>query len=407
MKPNTPGFVGANLRRARQSRGMTAVVLAEKLVLTKAAISNYETGKQSPNPDITERLSEILNYPVTFFLKKPKSEKREYSSRFYRSMASATKRAREKADAKLELFLELIDILEALIELPAVNFPNFNVPSDPTKISDEYIENLAVELRRFWGLGEGPISNTIWLLENNGAVVIRRPLEAETLDAFSLWVDDRPYIILGSEKNSASRSRFDIAHEVGHIILHRKVPDAIVRNNDYFGLIEKQANRFAGAFQFPQSSFVKEVVNCNLESFRLLKRRWKLSIAMMIQRCENLELVNEKKIDYLWRSYSRNGWRTWEPLDDELEVENPYLLGEAIQLVLSERILSRSDILSELRTYHPDAEDCAGLSNNCLNPRLDGVPVLSFRSSPARRDDGCSEPSVVEVDFRSREKLRN
>lgn len=406
MKPNTPGFVGANLRMARKLRGKTAVALAEELGLTKAAISNYETGKQSPSPEIAEHICELLDFPMSFFLKKRKHHKHNSGPFFYRSMAAATKLAREKAEAYFEVCLELSNIIEAFLELPAVNFPELNPPSDPAKISDSFIEEAAVIARKFWGLGDGPISNTIWLLENNGAIVIRRPLGAETLDAFSLWVDGRPYIVLGSEKNSAARSRFDVGHELGHLILHKNVPEICIRNTDYFKLIENQAHRFAGAFQFPEVSFVKEVSSCNLEMFRLLKRRWRLSIAMMLKRCEDLELVNDKKVANLWRSYSRNGWRNLEPFDDELEVEQPYLLNESLQLMIEENLLSRSILLDELGLHHYDVESSAGLALNILNPKVDEVSVLQPRRNPVQRETvGGSQATIFE--FPSQERLRN
>lgn len=406
MKPNTPGFVGANLRLARKLRGKTAVALSEGLGLTKQAISNYETGKQSPSPEIAERICEVLDFPMSFFMRKRKHHQRKSGPSFYRSMTAATKIARERAEAYFDVLLDLSDIIEAFLELPTVNFPELHPPSDPTQISDRFIEDAAVEVRKFWGLADGPISNTIWLLENNGAIVIRRPLGAETLDAFSRWVDGRPYIILGSEKNSAARSRFDVGHELGHLVLHKNIPEVCLRNANYFSLIEDQAHRFSGAFQFPETSFVREVSNCSLYTFQLLKRRWKLSIGMMIKRCENLELVGDKKITSLWKSYSRNGWRTFEPLDDELEVEQPYLLNESVQLMIEENLLSRSNILAELGLYHRDVESCAGLSLNVLNPKIDEVTTLQSRRSPVKRESvGDSQAKIFE--FPSSEKLRN
>lgn len=406
MKANTPGFSGPNLRTARKMRGKTAVALAEELGLTKAAISNYETGKQTPSPEVAERICELLDFPMSFFLKKRRYYQHKSGPYFYRSISAATKLAREKAEAYFEIALDISDIIEAFLELPSVNFPDLAPPSDPTKISNEFIEDAAVAVRKFWGLSDGPISNTVWLLENNGAIVIRRPLGAETLDAFSVWANGRPYIVLGSEKGSAARSRFDVGHELGHLVLHKNLPDVCARNNDYFNLIEDQANRFSSAFLFPETSFVKEVNTCTLNRFQLLKRRWKLSIGMMIKRCEHLELINEKKVATLWRAYSKNQWRSCEPLDDELEIEQPYLLNESVQLMIEEGLLSRSSILDELGINHHDAESCVGLSLNTLNPKIDEVAMLPYRRSPIMRETvGNFEAKIVE--FPSPGRLRN
>lgn len=295
---------------------------------------------------------------------------------------------------------------EMFIEFPSVKFPDINPPADPTKISNEYIEEASFKVRHYWGLGDGPISNSVWLLENNGAIIVRRSLEAETLDAFSLWFSGRPYIILGTDKNCAVRSRFDLAHELGHLILHRNVSDIYLNNPKYFKIIEEQANRFAGAIQFPYTSFSKEVMKTNLEMFRLLKRRWKLSIAMMIKRAEHLDFLTEEKAQSLWRSYTRRGWRNHEPFDDELEVEIPKLVKNAVDLLIKEGILGRADISNELNIHHFDIEDSAGLPIGFLNPQ--SGEVINLRSRLTQESKNAVDGELGEIiQFPSLDRLRN
>ncbi|MBK8210507.1 MAG: ImmA/IrrE family metallo-endopeptidase [Rhodospirillales bacterium] len=47
----------------------------------------------------------------------------------------------------------------------------------------------------------------------------------DTVSAFSFWEGGHPFIFLGADKQSAARSRFDAAHELGHLILHRGVAE--------------------------------------------------------------------------------------------------------------------------------------------------------------------------------------
>lgn len=405
MKRSTSGFVGSHLREARKIRGQTATALAEQLGLTKQAISSYETGHKSPSPEVSDRISEILDLPIEFFLSKDSGRSRDISPRFYRSMAAATKTAREKAESKSNLLIQLTEIVESLVEIPLPNLPDFKPPSDPNKITTEYIENAAIEARAFWGLGNGPISNVVWLLENNGVLIVRRSLEASTLDAFSLWVDERPYVLLSTDKGSAVRSRFDIAHELGHLLLHRNVPNLCVQTSNYFKLIESQAHRFAGAFLFPEKSFVMEIVNCNLEAFRLMKRRWKVSIAMMLKRSQDLELVGEKKAELLWRYYMKNGWKTQEPFDDIIEIEQPYLLKESIQLILDEGILSSTELVEELRMYHRDVEDIAGLPQDFLAPKTNNLLQLKLRKLSTETTTYVEKAEILE--FSNRHAVKN
>jgi Zn-dependent peptidase ImmA (M78 family) len=86
--------------------------------------------------------------------------------------------------------------------------------------------------------------------------------------------------------------------------------------------IEREANRFAGAFfLLPQTSFTNEVHTTRLDAFIELKRRWKVAIQAMVYRCKNLEIFDEYQITNLYIQISRRKWKTKEPLDDVL----PYI----------------------------------------------------------------------------------
>jgi len=376
------GFVGQKLKEAREARGYTSVFLAEQLDITRATISNYENGKRTPDHKIFENICKLLRMPADFFIDDTQGLAEADSPTFYRSMSAATKKARTQAETKFQWFLRFCNLLEAFVELPPVNFPDITLPTDPTKLSNRLIEDIANQVRKFWGLGDGPISNFVWLLENNGAVVVRRSLEAEQLDAFSMWINGRPYVILNSDKNSAARSRFDAAHELGHLILHKNLPEVFIKTPEYFKLIENQAHRFAAAVQFPQASFAKEVVRVNLELFRVLKRRWKLSIKMMIKRAEDLDFLDERTSQAFWRNYTRKGWNQNEPFEDEFLVENPKLIFNSINIVLQEGVWTREELLSSMRLFYEDLEDCAGLPKNFLNPNAGEVRKLHPRLRP-------------------------
>src|SRR5262249_40227985 len=181
------------------------------------------------HPDIMKNIPDKLNLPAQFFFM-PLPPQEEESIIFYRSLSSATAVARARSEGKYKWLKEMIiDYLSKFVRFHTVNFPDWPFPKDPFEIRDKDIEIAASALRKFWGLGEGIISNTIYLLENNGAIVTKINVGTQNIDAFSQWrcIDGRPYIILGSDKGidkiSASRLRMDVAHELGHMILHRNI----------------------------------------------------------------------------------------------------------------------------------------------------------------------------------------
>ena len=104
---------------------------------------------------------------------------------------------------------------------------------------------MAAELCRIeWGLGTGPLSNVVGLLESKGVAVCRYEFAEEQIEAFSFWNGPRPFIFLSSDKNSAARARFDAAHELGHLILHRWIGSEEIEDPKVLKEVEREANRF-------------------------------------------------------------------------------------------------------------------------------------------------------------------
>ena len=387
MRPGTPGFVGYRLREAREARGMTAIALADILGITRAAVSQYENGHQSPSPEIMRQVSHVLNSPVQRFLR-PADSSRDRGVIFYRCMSSATKRARSRAERRYEWLREISCFLEKYARFPDVQFPQFELPDNPEQLDHDRIDDLATEARRFWGLGDGPISNVTWLLENNGAIMCRCELEAATLDAFSEWhpSDRRPFIILASDKDSAARSKFDAAHELGHMLLHRKVMPSLLNHNSSFSLLEAQANRFASSFLLPSASFGNEFYAPSLDALRSLKERWGISIAAMIMRAADLRLVTEDQQKKMWINLARRKWKTREPLDDIVEPERPRFLRRCLELLLEKRVISAQEISFQLGISASDIERLIGLEPGRLSGHQ--LPVEIVGDNPLDDDSG-------------------
>ncbi|EKU97336.1 putative Zn peptidase [Leptolyngbya sp. PCC 7375] len=391
-RPSTPGFIGEKLREAREARGLNGTALADLIGVSRQSVSKYENGDQNPSPEVLERIAEILRVPLDYFLVVRKRSVNHQKAIFYRSMAAATLTERLRAERRYLWLQDIVAYLISLVDFPKPNIPNLNIPENPELITSEVIENAAYELRKYWHLGIGPISNIVWLLENNGIIVSCYSLEAATLDGFSQYQYDRPYIILGSDKGSAARSRFSAGHELGHLVLHRNLTVEDIKKPKILKLIESQANRFSGAFHVPEQAFAEDFLSIDLDYFKLKKKKWKLSIAFFLQRAKDLGFVDDKQYSLLRRYYSRKGWRKFEPLDEELEVEKPQLLREAFELIIENDVCSRSDILHRLKLNPDDIEAICGLPPRYLRPAevldLPMRPSLKIKHEP-------SEPAQV------------
>ena len=370
MRVGTPNFVPERLRQAREGRGLTAVSLSQLVEVTPSAISHYEHGRQTPAPEILERLGRVLNCPTQFFLRPTKPET---SVVYWRSMASATKASRVKSIRRFEWLKETVTYLRQFLDLPPPNLPDIPAPSDVRALDADAIEEAAQICRDHWRLGAGPIVNVVRILEANGVIMSRTDLEAEKQDAYSCWPEgDAPYVVLSSMKASAVRSRFDAAHELGHLILHRSVAPEAWASTATRKLIEAQAHRFAGAFLLPEESFTYDVWAPTLDAFRTLKEHWKVAIQAMVMRCEHLGLLSEDQVTRMWINISRRGWRRREPLDDTLPPEEPSTLRRAFEVLISERIRTASQIDAELVLPSGDVEELCGLPHGFLREAFVG-----------------------------------
>ena len=359
----TPGFVGERLTQAREGRGLSAVALAELIGVQSSNISNYEHGRQTPGPEVMDRLVDVLNQPHPFFLRPVPIDRNE--DIWFRSMSSATKLARSRAFARHGWLREIVAYLSEYLDFPEVRIPEFDLPADLHLITTSVIEDVATECRSFWKLGNNPVADIVLVLENNGVIVSRGELGAETLDAYSQRPKDslHPIIFLGADKASAVRSRHDASHELGHLILHRHVNAATLRNAAQFRLIEDQAHRFAAAFNLPAQGFADQLWSPTLDAFLALKPHWKVSIGAMIVRCGQLGILSEEQSRRAWINMSRKGWRVCEPLDDRLVPERPRLIRRGMELLVKEQIKTPGQIVSDLALNPRDIESLA-----CLDP---------------------------------------
>lgn len=366
MRVGTPGFNRNRLTEARESRGLTMVALADLVDLSAASISSYETGKVSPSPDALERLAGTLNFPGNFFLLPDRD--RQSGTTFYRSMSTATKRARTRAEWRAGWLRDITEYVSDFVTLPDVNLPYLGLPDNPLLISNDEIEEAAMAARQFWNLPNGPISNMVLLLENQGVVIARDAFDAGALESLCERPPDtdRPFVIIGTDKGTAVRWRFDVAHELGHLLLHSRIPPGLLQRKEQFKEIETQAHRFAAAFLLPLDQFADDLFGISLDAFRSIKPKWKTSIAMMIRRARDGRLISEETERGLWVNYTRRKWRTIEPLDDSLEPEIPRLLAKSFELILSDGLLTPSEIPDALGLLPADAEDLSSLPRGYL-----------------------------------------
>src|SRR5258706_2161485 len=236
-------FRGDRLTEARLARGLKKVDVAKEGGITPAAVGQYERGDIRPSAEVLSHLSSVLEFPAGFFVTGPAAIDLSEDRIHFRSLRSTSSRVRSKQIARLALLEEIVGPLERKVMFPSITIEQYPlVTTDRTKI-----EAIAEAVRQAWGIGDGPITNIVMLIEGVGCVVTRSQADAQGIDAYSRWSGGRPIVVLTSDKQDAARSNFDAAHELGHLVMH---PDAEPGSR----VVEHQAQAFASAFLMPASS---------------------------------------------------------------------------------------------------------------------------------------------------------
>ena len=249
--------IGANIKSARIYRGYTITELAKLTNISKQTLSAYENNKRALTLENKMKLIQILDFPVEFFDKGTIAEI-DRQTVFFRALKSTIEKDRQSLRESLSYIKYVYEVLEDY-----VNFPVFNIPND---LLDKYdfedndnpkiIDEITMRLRQFWDISDRPIDNIQDLLERNGIFIIKNYSHNEKIDAFSTSFEVNNGSIIHFidvlETKSQSRINFDIAHELGHIILHRGLTQE--QYSAYFNKIEKDANRFASSFLMPENS---------------------------------------------------------------------------------------------------------------------------------------------------------
>jgi Zn-dependent peptidase ImmA (M78 family) len=136
----------------------------------------------------------------------------------------------------------------------------------------------------------------------------------------------RPLVLLNPAKRDAYRQRFDVAHELGHLVMHLDAEPGTRR-------AEEQANRFAAEFLMPAARIREELPSrADWRALAGLRERWGTSMAALLYRARTLGTIREVTYRNAMSTMSAKGWRRREPGPPGL-MEHPSLLPRAVDLL--------------------------------------------------------------------------
>lgn len=323
------GFNPSRLTLARKRRGLTMTKLAALIGVELRSVSAYEKGEFRPEDYKLHKLAQALRFPEVFFfgddLEAPTPD-----SASFRALSKMTAAQRDMALGEGAIALMLNKWIEERFELPVAALPDLSRERTP--------EGAAEQLRRHWGLGELPIKNMVHLLEAKGVRVFSLAVDADAVDAFSMWKGNTPFVFLNTRK-SAEHGRFDAAHEFGHLVLHRHgAPQGQEA--------EREANAFAAALLMPRASILAHAPHfATLEHLIRLKEYWTVSVAALAYRLHTVGVLSDWHYRTLCIEIGKRGYRRQEP--NEAQRETSQVLAKVLAALRDENI-SKVSIADDL-----------------------------------------------------------
>ncbi len=295
---------------ARESRGLSQSALSRKIGISQGILSKIETGAMRASDDILSKIENALEYPQKFFYQVG----RIYPGiSYHRKRKSIPQKTLDQIDANVNILRIHFEKLLKNIDFLEINIPHFSVDEEEMNAED-----IARAVRQKLMLPRGPIENLTRILEDAGCIIMHCDFGTRMIDGLSLCVPKLPPMMFINKNIPADRLRFTVAHELGHIVMHK-----------YFTpTMEDEANEFAAEFLMPSSDIRSELTGLSIEKLACLKMRWKTSMQALLYRANTLQKIAERNKQYLWMQICKAGYRVNEPI--EIEFEKPTLYQEII-----------------------------------------------------------------------------
>lgn len=327
MSFNRPLCSPQRITLVRELYGIRKSELSMRLGVSARTITCWELGLQAPSSGDVAALCRVFGVGPEFF--EPQLEGLPVASGLphFRSYRAGTQVAYRQAQAYVQVTQDLVRTLRDYVDFPALHLPD--ISADPELAESIVPQMAAQQVRHEWGLGDGPIAHVLRAVEDHGICAVFAPFEHASLDAHSVFSGEVPLIVLNPTKGDYYRQRFDVAHELGHLVMH---PDAEPGNK----VIEAQADAFASELLAPSEVLHDElptrIDGAGKVMLKELKERWGVSMKVLLDKAYALGRLTEEGYREGLKSLSRNGWELLEP-GAISGVEEPSLIPHALELL--------------------------------------------------------------------------
>ncbi|MBC2137627.1 ImmA/IrrE family metallo-endopeptidase [Listeria innocua] len=383
-------FFGEKLQSVRELNGLSRKELADKLNLSEQAIWQYENQYTVPKFEVVNELKKVFNVKAQFFYTEPFATNiSKVESIAYRFSDREARKKTKMETTFIDFTSYFLDKFESKLNLPTSPLPllrdeSVQLYNMSTKTNDRLLqlENIAENARKKLDVQSN--SELLYKLELSGIYILEKNI-GTSIDAYSTWTSqEKPFIILGNKKKSAVRRNFDLAHELGHLLLHYKI-DMDSLTKDEHKIIEKEAIDFASFFLLPKDKFLKDFSTIskksNPESYLDLKMKHMVSIGALEYRAYKMGLLTFEENRYFYATLNRKNYKKNEPLDEDIAIIRPGKVRSLLNLIFKNHLFSLNDILNDYYIDRSFLESLFGIENKFLSKYSEESNREYFNSS--------------------------
>ncbi|OGU10282.1 MAG: hypothetical protein A2075_21730 [Geobacteraceae bacterium GWC2_58_44] len=308
--------------------------------MQQGTISKIEQDLMSISGELLSGLSKSLGYPESFFFEKALLFAPGLS--LHRKRSALPKKALNRIDAVVNIQRIHLQKLLLSVDIPENNIPFYEVEEFGSP------ERIAQMVRQAWYVPAGPVDNVTKLIEDAGGVIYSCRFDTHLIDGLSSSNLQRlPPTIFVNSNLLGDRLRFTLAHELGHLVMHRFPTEHM----------EEEANQFASEFLMPASDIRHQLSYMTLQKLAGLKPFWKVSMGALLTRTASLEQITPRQAQYLWMQISKAGYRLREPAELDIPIEKPSLVRELIDIHIEDLGYSPQEVIDMLSLSRQDFTD--------------------------------------------------
>jgi len=359
-------FQKDRLKIARMAKGLTQTSLAEALGFSRQYMHQVEIGDRTPNAESIEAFADLLDV-TPYFFERPVQHLVTSDEVNFRKQKTTKLQFENKVIAMSSLLREVAGEISNDIAMPDVKLTQ----AEFTDIKS--IEDAAQLVRKELGLGvNSPIDSVTRVLEVCGVICVNADNIPEKISALSVDLD-RPLVIHNSLNEQLTRTRYDLSHELAHLVGHR----GITTGDDE---TERQADKFASFFLISSAAFR---ANCplrgrgkiNWSAMKEFKQEWKISYKAIVRRAHDMGLIDAVTYKNALIQLSAAGYSKREP-DEPDGDENPKLIHNAIAAMQNVFDIYLEEMMSKIGIKPAFLEALLGVAIED-KPNLENVVMLS------------------------------